>query len=223
VLFQAEGYERGLALCDLALGLLSTFMGGTAIEGQKRIRLARETFVGIGDRGGASMSSQALCWTHVVCETYEGNEADFTLALELAEQVGADVDIGMAEGNLGMLRLHQNEQGASQALLVSALERLARVRHFVIAANLLNQLGEVALRQGRAELALTLTAAGQSVRARIGALTPIPSLERQERYKLEASRQLPEQVAQLALAKGQGMEFDEAVRLALDEMKPVKV
>lgn len=223
VIFSEESYERGLALCDLALGLLSTFMGEDGKQGQQRIRLAREMFLRIGDLGGASMSSQALCWTHVVCQTYEGNEADFTLALSLAEEIGADIDIGMAEGNLGMLRLHEGDDSASQELLISGLERLARVRHFVVSANLLNQLGELALRLGRAELALTLTAAGQSIRERIGAITPLPSLQRQEECKRHASEQLSAQAAELALARGQGLEFDEAVRLALDEMRPVTV
>ena len=223
VIFQEERYERGLALCDLALGLLSTFMGEDAAQGQERIRTGLETFLRIGDRGGASMSSQALCWTHVVRQTYDGNEADFTLALSLAEEVGADIDIGMAQGNLGMLNLHQGNESQSLAYLVEGLERLARVRHFVVAANLLNQLGEVAVRQGRYELTLTLTSAGQSIRDRIGAITPLPSMQRYEECIRQASEHLPPGATEVALERGRALEFDEAVRLALDEMKPVSV
>ena len=145
------------------------------------------------------------------------------MALELAEEIGADTDIGMAEGNLGMLRLHQGEESEALRLLLGSLERLARVRHLMVAANVLTQLGEVALRQGRAELTLMLIAAGQSVRDRIGAMTPLQTVERQERNVQVAREALPADVAALALTRGRELEFDELVRLALDEMRPVSV
>lgn len=222
-LFEEEAYERGLALCDLALGLLGALAGSDPDESQSLIRRGLDTFLSIDDAGGASMAAQALCWTHSVLERFDGYEADFQLAYDLAERVGAEIDIGMAQGNLGRLRQHQGDAAEAMRLEVEALERMARVRHLAIAANLVDQIGELVLDQGRAEVALTLISAGAATRARIGVMTPVLTIERMERNKARARQILSRDAAERAEATGQALDFESAAELALAQLKPVGV
>jgi hypothetical protein len=108
-------------------------------------------------------------------------------------------------------------------LQVEALEGLARVRHFTIASNIIEQIGEIVLEMGRPEIALTLIVAGATNRARIGAMTPIPTIARMDKNKETARSLLSPEVADMAVTKGGALDFDDAVELAAGTLNLVGV
>jgi predicted ATPase len=221
-IFNKHNDERGSALCDLALGLM-TALGGDIEEGQERLRGSLEAFLRANDRAGASMSAQALCWTHSIFETFEGHESDFMLALRLAKELNNEMDIALAESGVGWFYFKQGDESEGIRLMHKGLANLGRIRHFGSAMNVVDYAAEIALLRGRPEPALTLIGATEAIRERIGTVIPFPLLERVAANKREASEQLSKELAEKVLAEGRNMEFDAVIALALEEFDPVKV
>jgi predicted ATPase len=214
--------ERGSALCDLALGLM-TALSGDLEEGQERIRGSLEAFLRANDRGGASMSAQALGWTHIIFETFEGHESDFQLALRLAKELNNEIDIALSESGIGWFYFKQGNESEGIRLMHKGLKDLGRLRHFASAMNVVDYAAEIALLRGRPEPALMLIGAAEAIRERIGTVIPFPLLERVAAHKREASEQLSNELAEKVLAEGRDLDFDSVISLALEVFDPVRV
>jgi hypothetical protein len=154
---------------------------------------------------------------------FDETEEDYLLAMSFSQEQGTSMDIGMAESNLGMLRIHQGKEEEGIDLLVSGLKHLARLKHVGIATEMVDNFAQMASRRGDHRHALVLLTAAEAIRERIGAFVPVPAMERMQATRSLAEAALPPDEVEAAEAEGRKLDFDALVALATDELKPIQV
>jgi hypothetical protein len=118
--------------------------------------------------------------------------------------------------DLGRLASEQNEHEDARTLLEQALRTFAELGHTRGVARVLEELACVAVREQDFKHALTLCAAAEGLRQRIGALKRHAERARLDRILEPAWRDIDESTSRAIWAQGLRMPLDEAIRCALN-------
>jgi predicted ATPase len=122
--FRAEEEPAGVALCQLPLAFTEAAMGA-GDDAMARFEESVRHFKETGDEWGAVMSLNARCWTAHAIGIQKDSPA-FEEALERAQRLGTELDIGLALRNLGCHRADQGRFEEARELLARALRTLWR-------------------------------------------------------------------------------------------------
>lgn len=209
--FWRLGDDEGVALCQLPLAIVGAVLVGPE-EALPRFEESRRLFEELGDGWGALLAMNALGWMQVGMRL---EMADVALeeALGNAKKLGTEIEIAMASGNLGALRVRQGRLDEGRPLLCTSLGILSRYRIRNAATFALDQIAELAMSEGDATTAGRLLGAAEAIRVRVGApLAPVQAVFRQQ--TLERGAELIGQGAfDAALADGGLLTFEEATAL----------
>jgi tetratricopeptide (TPR) repeat protein len=211
--FRRLGDIEGIALCQLSLAIIGGILVGPE-EAVSRFDEAREIFTKLDDKWGYILANNAEGWLRVGLhldiepESYEDT-------LKLALEVGTDIEIAMASGNLGAIRIRQNRLEESRSLLRTSIELLARYRIRHMATFTMDQTAELAMVEGKALVSARLLGAAEAIRERTGApLPPVQGMYREQ--TLERGVELVgEEAFNESLEAGADLTFEEAVAEAI--------
>jgi tetratricopeptide (TPR) repeat protein len=122
--------------------------------------------------------------------------------------------------NLGAIALEEGNLVGAQAYFedVLALANDPHIANREVISISLDGLGAVAARRGTWERAARLTGAAEAIREAIGYELERADRAFRDRYVAEARAELGEEAFASAVARGRAMTFDEAVRLAVEEL-----
>jgi predicted ATPase len=134
--------------------------------------------------------------------------------------IGDRWGIARSFADLGRLASEQNDQGGARSLFEQALRGFMELGHTRGVAKVLEGLAGVAVREGKLDCALTLGAAAEGLRQRVGA--PKRPVERAllDRVLQPAWREGDPSIATAIWADGLRMPLDQAIRYALDWPAP---
>jgi hypothetical protein len=118
--------------------------------------------------------------------------------------------------DLGRLASEQDDHEDARALLEQALRTFAELGHTRGVASVLEELACVAIREEDLEHALTLCAAAEGLRQRIGALKRQAERARLDRILERAWRDIDESRSRAIWIQGLRMPLDRAIRCALN-------
>jgi hypothetical protein len=118
--------------------------------------------------------------------------------------------------DLGRLASEQNNHEDARALLAQALRTFAELSHTRGVATVLEELACVAVREQDFEHALTLCAAAEGLRQRIGALKRQRERARLDRILEPAWREIDALTSRAIWTQGLRMRLNEAIRCALN-------
>ncbi|MFP5298938.1 MAG: DUF4062 domain-containing protein [Actinomycetota bacterium] len=170
----------GRSFCLAALGIVASVFE-TPEQVLERLREAVRLLRGTHERWGLLMSLNALCWMACALDDTSEPEATFIEAVELAEELGAVADHGMALANLGGRivlddpRRAAHHYRAGLSMLVDSNMRNG-------ASHLIDQIAEFAVLQERREEALVLYGFSEKLRDEAGELLIPAFQERRERF-----------------------------------------
>ncbi|MGH2805722.1 MAG: DUF4062 domain-containing protein [Actinomycetota bacterium] len=207
--FRRLGDIEGIALCQLSLAIIGGILVGPE-EAVTRFDEAREIFTKLGDRWGYLLANNAEGWLRLGLRM-EFDPKAYEDTLELAREVGTDIETAMASGNLGAVRIRQIRLDVARPLLKASLESLARYRIRHMATFTMDQIGELAMVEENAIASARLLGAAEAIRERTGApLPPVQGMYRE--HTLERGIELAgEDAFNEALAAGADLTFEEAV------------
>ena len=204
--FREAGDASGVAQSQLPLGFVDAAVGNA--EGAKqRYEDAIRFFKEAGDEYGTALAINAYCWTSNAIGIDPGDEL-FEEAVERAEALGTELDLGMALRNMGSRLAEQGRAEEAKSLLARALRTLWRGYVRGGTSYTIDAIAEVAAREGRPRVAARLLAATDSVRQASNAPI-IPMFEPRFRAAVERTR------SQMELAAFE-REWDVGSRLGLD-------
>jgi predicted ATPase len=211
--FVKEGYVEGVALCQLALGVVAAALMGPD-ESTPRFREARAIFDGLGDAWGGALSRNAENWLKLGLETPIPEE-ELLEAIALAEKSGVDVERAGSHGNYGTQLVRNGRLEEGRQHLHISLRLLAKARVRSLASYALDQVGELCMEEGDASSAGRLFGAADALRQRIGA--PLASVHQDHWDGLIARgiELIGEERFTAARAEGAKMAFQTAMREAM--------
>ena len=207
--FWQLGDDDGVALLQIPLAIISAVLAGPE-EALPRFEESRRLFEAIGDPWGGVLAMNAMNWMRVGMRL-EINDVSFEETLGNAEKLGTDIEISMASGNLGALRVIQGRLDEARPLLFRSLDILSKHRIRNLATFALDQTGELAMDEGDAATAGRLLGAAEAVRQKIGTpLSPVQSMFRE--HSLQKGAELMGQAEfDRCLEAGAALTFEEAV------------
>ena len=217
-LFAEANDAEGLALTDMALGLVEGFLGDFE-KGYDRVMRAVRGYEEMKDRWGLVSALTSLGWLQSVLDRFDEDDQLLRYALDVATDLGSPADLAMAELNLARFLIKHRRSAEGVPLLATALERLVALRHVGAASNVLDAVAFAAAGQGRWDDALVVSAAADSVRTGISFENPAPHLQRVQQLRTDAGNELGTDIAQQKWDEGSALNFDEAVQVAEDVLR----
>ena len=118
------GDKTGVALCQLPLGFVES-AAGSLDAARERFEESISMFKAVEDEWGTVISLNAFCWTAIAAGHDIGDEV-FEEAVERAEQLGTDLEYGMALRNFGGRLARTDRLEEAKDLLSRALAILWR-------------------------------------------------------------------------------------------------
>jgi predicted ATPase/DNA-binding SARP family transcriptional activator/Tfp pilus assembly protein PilF len=208
--YARESGDEGLIADALSLRALSFPIVDVVAEIAETAALYRK----VGDVHGLASLYNNAGYVAVTQGSYEWAAAYLDEALELAERTGEQLRVMLVFGNLGLAALFTADLECAAAHFAKQL-RLSR-EHAVywMAAEGIGGLAAIAARQGEAERAARLLGAAESLANVLG---DAAGVRLEQEFFSPARERLGETRWRAAHADGARLNFDEAVRLALDE------
>jgi tetratricopeptide (TPR) repeat protein len=211
--FSAEGDMAGVALCQLPLGFAEA-AGGSADKAFERYNQSVRFFKEVGDDWGVAIAMNALCWAAVAADLPVTDDV-FEEAVARAEKLGTELDLGMALRNLGARRSDQGFTDEARSLLTRSIRTLWRGYPRGGTLYAIDAVGEIAAKEGAADVAARLFAATARVR-REAKTSIIPMFApRYERYLTDLRADMGEEAFDDAWKRGGDLGMDGTVELAL--------
>jgi hypothetical protein len=211
--FRAEEEMAGVALCQLPLGFAEAATGA-GDAGLARFEESVRYFKETGDEWGVVISMNALCWTSHAAGMQTGDGV-FEEALERAQELGTELDVGMALRNLGCHRADQGRSAEARDLLARALQTLWRGYVRGGTSYTIDGIAEVAATEGAHSVATRLFAATDGVReATQSSIIPMYA-PRFRRFVDELRRDMGAAAFDRDWARGRELGLDGAARLGL--------
>ncbi|MGH2818544.1 MAG: DUF4062 domain-containing protein [Actinomycetota bacterium] len=211
--FRAEEELAGVALCQLPLGFTEAATGAGE-AGLARFEESVRYFKETGDEWGVVISMNALCWTSHAAGMQKGDEV-FEEALERAEELGTELDIGMALRNLGCHRSEQGRSAEAKELLARALQTLWRGYVRGGTSYTIDGIAEVAATEGAHSVATRLFAATDGVREATQASIIPMYAPRFRRFLEELRRDMGAAAFDSEWARGRELGLEGAAQLGL--------
>jgi predicted ATPase len=220
-------YGESLAACrqlgDKAAiaSALSNF--GEFVTKQREYTVARSLleealslFREIGNENGVGWSLNHL--GDVALDANEFGEAArlYREGYDLFRRVGNQWGVARSFVDLGRLASEQNDQEAARSLFVRALRTFIDLGHTRGVARVLEGLACVAVREGDLDKALTLCAAAEGIRQRVGAPQRPAEREKLDRILEPARRDRDQSAINAIRSEALRMPVEEAIRYALN-------
>ncbi|HEX2121533.1 MAG TPA: hypothetical protein VHL59_07815 [Thermoanaerobaculia bacterium] len=212
-IFEQQEDKAGIAITDLALGLVQGFLGDFE-AGSERIDRGRRLYEEMGDSFGIVGALNALGWLQATFGRFDESDEMIRRAIEIAQELESQADVGLAQINLARWLLRHERVDEAIAELRSSLDLLSSLRHHGATANVIDIVVEVAAVRRDWEGVLTLAGAAETIRGRLGAENPQPGAERLAEVAAQARAQLPADVADRAWAAGCALDLDGSVDAA---------
>ena len=212
-LFEQLNDPEGIALTDVALGIVQGFLGDFE-GGKQRIQKALKIYEGLEDAWGVVLAVNGLGWLQATLVEFDPTDEMLVKGLQLARDLRSDADIGLAELNLARFYTEQGRTADSIPLLMDALELTAGLRHYGATSNVIDAIDYVISRNGHWENAVTLAGAADAIRKRIGFENPKAQTDRIEAEMAKAREELGADVVAAHWAAGAALDFADAVKLA---------
>jgi tetratricopeptide (TPR) repeat protein len=214
---QSVAEFRQLADGAALAGSLSNFAEFVIAQGEyalahSLLEEALSIFRELGDASGVGWSMNHL--GDVALK--EGNFAEasrlYHAGYDVFQGLGDHRGIARSLTDLGRLASEQNDHETARALLQQALRRFAGLGHTRGVAGVLEELGCVAVLEQDFEHALTLCAAAEGLRQRIGALKRQAERARLDRILEPAWRDIDQSTSGAIWARGLRMPLEQAIQ-----------
>jgi predicted ATPase len=211
-LFETLDDELGYAQSLIVLGMVAwEFQGLDASK--EMFDQAIETFEKLGNDAWVSLTLTAYCWIFMLSDQHEGMTEKFEYGVELAQELGAELTLGMSYGNLGMHRLWQGRADEALAIQMKAIKPLAAADHTAAISYTLLNTAEVLAALGRCEDAARLVGLSVQLLDQLEVL-PISLMEaRRVRVGDELRKEMGADAYEAAVAAGTDLGIDEALQL----------
>ena len=213
-MFEAYGDSDGTALVGISVGLATALMGDGP-GGRARVISSRRHLLEAGDRWGAVMALNVLCWLDDLLDEPQRDEEVYRSLLAEAEQIGADIEVANALANNGYYWNFSEDHELAYSYLARSLQVLHRLRNKGSAWYILERAAEVLVRTGRAADAAQVLGASQTIKDSIGALPVPPAVAKLLKTRAAAIAELGEEAFDDAYARGSRMSFDEVMEFAI--------
>jgi predicted ATPase len=209
------GDRRAIASALSNLAECVTAQGEHALS-RSLLEEALSMFREVGDASGAGWSLNHL--GDVAFEEGDFGEASrlYHAGYAVFEGQGDRWGVARSLTDLGRLASEQDNHEDARALLEQALRTFAGLRHTRGVARVLEELACVAVREQDFEHALTLCAAAEGLRQRIGAPKRQAERARLDRILAPAWREMDESISRAIWAQGVRLPLDEAILCALN-------
>ena len=207
--FWRLGDDDGIALAQLPLAIVSAVLVGPD-EALPRFEESRRLYETLGDPWGALLAMNAMNWMRVGMRL-EITDVSFEETLGNARKLGTDIEIAMASGNLGALRVIEGRLDEARPLLLISLDILSKYRIRNMATFSLEQTAELAMAEEDAATAGLLLGAAEAIRLKIGApLSPVQAMYREQTLQKGAELIGTSQL-ETVLAAGAQLSFEAAI------------
>ena len=203
------GDRRSLAYADVGIGLVRALT--TSIqEGTDTIRRGIAAFEKIGDEVGRTTGLAAVCWAQAITRQFDESDEIFRQALEGAQKIQSEVDIGTAESALAQFRMSRGDNEGVYELIGASLEHLAGARHIGSTILTLEVIAELGLAADYVGDSVSILGATAAIRSSMGTRVPPPAAARLDRL-IEVGRHRLGEDFDSAFERGSSMGFPEAV------------
>jgi tetratricopeptide (TPR) repeat protein len=219
-------YEQSLAECrqvgDPAAiaGVLSNYAEFVAADGEYALARclleeALSIFRKLKDRSGIGWSLNHLGDVAFDERSFAEASRFYHEAYDVFQSIGDRWGMARSHADLGRLASEQNDQGGACSLFELALNEFVDLGHTRGVAIVLEGLARVAVREGDIDRALTLCAAAEGIRQRMGAPRRPAEQATIDHDLKPAWRRNDPAIASAIWAEGLRMQIDEATRYAL--------
>jgi hypothetical protein len=202
------GDDRSLAYADLGLGLITALTSSIG-PGLDQIRRGIATFRAIGDEVGVTSGLAAVGWAQAITRQFEDDETEFRRTREHAQQVGSEIDTGIAEYALAQFLMERGGDGEVYDLIEASLDRLSRARHMGSTILTLEVIAELGIEVFPSEAVAIFGATG-SIREAMGTQVP-PAAAARLQTLIERGRAALGDGFVTSYGQGADMSFAEAV------------
>lgn len=214
--FRAFEDGTGVALCQLVLGFMEA-SSSTAADALPRFEEARSLLEASGNQWGEVLALNALGWLVVSTDMEEVSDEVIERGVEMAERLGAPVELAMARGNLGRRRMFREDLENAEPLMREALSALAAESISSGVTYMMDAMAELAVLKGEHAKAARLFGAAEALRDR--ANFPILPLQkvRWDRWVDRVEREMGASQFERERELGKQMSLRDATALALGE------
>jgi predicted ATPase len=165
----------------------------------------------LGDRWAEAAALNMLGWLYVAQERFEEPNAIFDETFAIAELVGDEHFMALAEVNLAEARLHAGTADEARALLASAARRLQAAGLRYPAPYVLDAAARLAAHEDDLERAATLIGASDRLRDTMSISVWGSQAERRSRFVEAMRRDLGAAACAERLEQGAALTFDDAI------------
>jgi predicted ATPase len=209
------GDRRAIASALSNLAECVTAQGEYALS-RSLLEEALSTFREIGNASGVGWSLNHLGDVAFEKSDFAGASRLYHAGYDVFRGLGDRWGIARSLTDLGRLASEQDDHEDARALLEQALRMFAELGHTRGVASVLEELACAAIREENLEHALTLCAAAEGLRQRIGALKRQAERARLDRILERARRDIDESRCRAVWIQGLRMPLDQAIRYALN-------
>jgi predicted ATPase len=207
-LFRDAGDPHGPALMDLVAAVLTATVEGFE-PAHAQLANSVKTFEQFDDAWGMAMSLNVVTWLRTIFARFEDAGDLFERALAASEQVGDELEIVMALGNLSQARLDAGDTVHAREAAERALELLRASGSTYNAFELLETLARCSVAEGDDAGATELVGAAQRLRELMHVPVWGPASQRHERLFADLRAALGDEAFGAARERGRAKRFDQ--------------
>ena len=201
LLFAEADDELGTAVVQMCGAILVAMLEGEA-QAQEQAAAGLATFERLEDAWGVAMSLNVMAWLRTIFARYEGAGDLFDRALVAAEQVGDELAMAMAIGNLALARFAAGNVAEARQTAERALRLLQASSSSFAVHDFLDTLAACSAATGDYELAAELLGAASAARERMRVPVWGPALDRREQLEATVRAGLGDELFMTAEERG---------------------